>query len=96
MEVNDELVDKVASLAKLKFNGEKKEAIKEDMKKILSFMEVLNEVDTDGVEPLKYMTEGTIRLRADESSETISQKDALKNAPFKDSDYYKVPKVLSK
>ena len=96
MEVNDELVDKVAALAKLEFEGEKKEAIKNDMKKILNFMETLNEVDTDGVEPLKYMTEETIRLRVDEAEETVTQQEALKNAPKKDSYYFKVPKVLNK
>lgn len=96
MEVNDELVDKVAALAKLEFVGEKKEAIKKDMERILDFMNKLNEVDTDGVEPLKYMTDETARLRADVASTTITQKEALKNAPEKDSDYFKVPKVLSK
>ena len=96
MEVNDELVDKVASLAKLEFKGEQKEAIKEDMKKILNFMETLNEVDTNDVAPLKYMTEGTLSLRNDEAHSSITQKEALSNAPAKDSDYFKVPKVLSK
>lgn len=96
MKVNDELVDKVATLAKLRFEGEEKEAIKKDMERILTFVEQLNKVDTAGVEPLEYMTSHYQELRADISESTIAKEDALKNAPAKDSDYFKVPKVLNK
>ncbi len=96
MKITNEIVDKVAGLAKLEFKGEEKEAIKKDMERILSFMDLLNEVDTEGVEPLKYVTEGTLSLRMDESRIDISKSEALENAPSKDSDYFKVPKVLSK
>jgi aspartyl-tRNA(Asn)/glutamyl-tRNA(Gln) amidotransferase subunit C len=96
MKIDDTIVDKVAGLAKLEFVGEEKEAIKKDMERILTFMDLLNEVDTEGVEPLKYVTEGTQNLRADKSSTMISKVEALENAPSKDSDYFKVPKVLNK
>ena len=96
MEVNDELVDRIAELAKLEFSGEDKEAIKTDMARIITFVEQLREVDTDGVEPLIYMTEAHNRLRKDEVKMEITQEEALKNAPLKDSDYFKVPKVLDK
>ncbi len=96
MEVNDELVDKVAELARLEFKGSDKEAIKTDMQRILNFVEKLNEVDTDGVEPLIYMTDEHLELRVDDAYNPISQEEALKNAPVKDSDYFKVPKVLNK
>lgn len=96
MEVNDELVDKIAALAKLEFKGEEKEAIKGDMQRILNFIDKLGEVDTEGVEPLVYMTDETLKLRADEVDQNISQDEALRNAPDKDSDYFKVPKVLKK
>jgi len=96
MKVNDELVDKVATLAKLRFEGEEKEAIKKDMERILTFVEQLNKVDTSGVEPLEYMTSHYQELRADISESTIAKEEALKNAPDKDSDYFKVPKVLNK
>lgn len=96
MKVDDQLVDKVARLAKLSFEGEAKENIKKDMTRILDFVEKLNEVDTEGVEPLIYMNDESLQLRADEAKETISQKEALKNSPLKDSDYFKVPKVLNK
>jgi len=96
MKIDDNIVDKVAGLAKLEFVGEEKEAIKKDMERILTFMDLLNEVDTEGVEPLKYVTEGTQNLRADQSSISITKAEALENAPSKDSDYFKVPKVLKK
>jgi aspartyl-tRNA(Asn)/glutamyl-tRNA(Gln) amidotransferase subunit C len=96
VEVNDELVDKIAALAKLEFKGEEKEAIKGDMQRILNFIDKLGEVDTEGVEPLVYMTDETLKLRADEVDQDISQDEALRNAPDKDSDYFKVPKVLKK
>ena len=96
MEVNDELVDRVAALAKLKFEGEEKAAIKGDMRKIVDFVSKLEEVDTAGLEPLIYMTDEPMRLRKDKVVQDISQDDALRNAPLKDSDYFKLPKVLDK
>ena len=96
MEVNDELVDKVAKLAKLDFEGESKEAIKADMQRILGFVEKLQAVDTTGVEPLEYMTEEDLRLREDHSEQTITKEEALKNAPSADSDFFKVPKFSVK
>jgi len=96
MKITDKIVDKVAGLAKLEFKGEEKVAIKKDMERILTFMDLLNEVDTDGVEPLKYVTEGTLNLRKDEARIDITKAEALENAPSKDSDYFKVPKVLKK
>lgn len=96
MKITDDIVDKVAGLAKLEFKGEDKEAIKNDMERILTFMDLLNEVDTENVEPLKYVTEGTLNLRKDEAHIDITKVEALENAPSKDSDYFKVPKVLKK
>ena len=96
MQVSDELVDKLAHLAKLEFEGEKKERIKEDFQKILNFVDKLSELDTEGVEPLIHMSDTVTEFREDVVKETISHEEALKNAPQKDSDYFKVPKVLSK
>lgn len=96
MKVDDQLVDHIANLAKLKFEGEEKEAIKNDMERILDFVSQLDSVNTEGVEPLIYITECHLQLRSDEVEEPIAQAEALKNAPDKDSDYFKVPKVLDK
>ena len=87
-------VDEVAHLARLEFNDESKEEILNDMNRMLSFVDKLSELDTENVEPLIYMTTENNILREDISEITLNQKEALKNAPKKDSDYFKAPKVI--
>ena len=70
--------------------------MQEDFRKILAFVDKLSEINTEDVEPLKYLSEERNVLRDDEKAENISQEDALKNAPEKDSDYILVPKVINK
>ncbi len=96
MKITDEIVDHIAHLARLEFIGEDKTEIKQDMEKIVNFMDALNSVDTTGVEPLIFMSDAVNVLREDIAVETISKESALKNAPKKDSDYIRIPKVLSK
>ena len=96
MKITDEIVDHIAHLARLEFEGEKKAAIKQDMENIISFMETLTEIDTDNVEPLIFMNDELNTLREDVAEVTISQKEVLLNAPKKDSDYFRIPKVLDK
>lgn len=92
--VNDELVDKIAHLARLEFENEAKEEIKNDMNRMLDFVEKLNEINTDNIEPLIYMNPETNRLREDVVIQNITHKEALQNAPKHDTDYFKVPKVV--
>ena len=87
-------VNEIAHLARLEFNEEAKSEILNDINRMLSFIGKLNELDTDNVEPLIYMTNERNVLRKDESENTITQKEALKNAPKKDSDYFRAPKVI--
>lgn len=96
MEINDALIDKLSNLARLHFEAGEKEEIKKDLQKMINFVGKLQEVDTEGVEPLVYMTDETLRLRQDEARDETTQEEALKNAPSRDSDYFKVPKVLQK
>ena len=96
MKITDEIVDHIAHLARLEFEGEAKTAIKEDMENIISFMEVLQQVDTENVEPLIFMSDEINRLREDVAEVTLTQSEVLKNAPKKDSDYFRIPKVLDK
>jgi len=96
MEINNKLINKLADLAKLKFNNKAKEVIKSDLKNILIFIEKLKEVNTKNVEPLIYLTEEINILRDDKSSNNCKQEDALKNSPLQDSDYFKVSTVLKK
>lgn len=94
MEVTEKIIDELAKLARLQFDSEKKTSIKKDMEKMLSFVEKINEVNTDGVEPLIHMSAEINRVREDVSKVTVTKEEALKNAPQKDSDFFKIPKVL--
>ncbi|MES2516382.1 MAG: Asp-tRNA(Asn)/Glu-tRNA(Gln) amidotransferase subunit GatC [Bacteroidota bacterium] len=87
-------VEEVAHLARLEFTEEGKADILNDMNRMLAFVDKLNELDTEGVDPLIYMTDEYNVMREDEPAQTVTQKEALKNAPKKDSDYFKVPKVI--
>ena len=96
MEVNDELVDKLANLARLNFEPAEKAEIKRDLQKMISFIEKLNELDTTGVEPLLFMTDEVNVLREDEVKGSITREEGLLNAPVKDEQFFKVPKMIKK
>lgn len=96
MKIDNETVDKIAHLARLEFNNESKQQMINDMNNMLAFVEKLNELDTTNVEPLIYMSDEVNVLREDEVIHEITQAEGLKNAPKKDSDYFKVPKVIEK
>lgn len=95
MEVNDAFVDNLANLARLHFSNEEKEGIKKDLKRMISFVEKLNELNTDGIEPQLHMTDATNVLREDELQGSVSREEAMQNAPSTDGVYFKVPKVIS-
>jgi aspartyl-tRNA(Asn)/glutamyl-tRNA(Gln) amidotransferase subunit C len=92
MDINNETINHLADLAKLEFTEIEKEDLKTNLGRILSYCEKLNEVDTTGVEPLIFMSENVNLLRTDEAELNYSKSDALRNAPAKDSDYFRVPK----
>jgi aspartyl-tRNA(Asn)/glutamyl-tRNA(Gln) amidotransferase subunit C len=96
MEVNDAMIEKLAHLARLKFNDEEKEEIKYDLQRMIAFVEKLNELDLEGVEPLLHMSDEVNVLREDEIKGSVSREDALKNAPLHDEQFFKVPKVIKK
>lgn len=96
MKITEEIVDHIAHLARLEFEGDKKDTIRQDLERTIAFMDKLREVDTDNVEPLVFMTDEVNRLREDFPVVTLTQDEVLKNAPKKDSDYFRIPKVLDK
>ena len=96
MKITEETVNHIAHLARLEFEGASKQAILNDLENIISFMDKLSEVDTENVEPLIFMNEEYNKLREDIAVVSLSQEEALKNAPKKDSDYFRIPKVLDK
>jgi aspartyl-tRNA(Asn)/glutamyl-tRNA(Gln) amidotransferase subunit C len=96
MEVNDALVDKLANLARLQFEDAEKSAIKNDLQRMIQFVEKLNELDTTGVAPLLHMSDNINALREDLVKGSISRELGLQNAPLKDEQFFKVPKVIKK
>jgi len=94
MKIDTNTVKKIAHLARLEFNEEGVEKIKKDMTQILDWVEQLSEVDTEGVEPLTTMSSEVNVMREDKVGEQLSHDRGLANAPQKDSDYFRVPKVL--
>ena len=96
MKITNKLIQDIAALAKLEFDEQSAEQMKADLEKIIGFVDKLSEIDTEGVDPLIYLSEEVNVLREDEVKAVISQVEALKNAPEKDSDYFKVPTVLKK
>ena len=94
--VDNKLINDLSALARLNFDKETIKEIKSDFDKILEFVNKLSEIDTKGIPPLIYLSEEVNMLREDEIDDQLSQQDALKNAPNKDSDYFKVPTILRK
>ena len=96
MEVTGALVDKLAHLSRLEFNTVDKEEIKNDLQRMISFVEKLDELDLEGTEPLLHMSANVNVLRDDEVKGSVSREEALKNAPAHDDKLFMVPKVIKK
>ncbi len=94
MSVTKSEVEKIAKLAKLKFSDSELENFTHQMNEILKYMEKLNELNTDNVEPLSNPIDATNIFREDEIKQSINTEDALKNAPVSDDKYFIVPKVI--
>lgn len=92
--INEELIDQLAHLSRLEFSTEEKQKILNDLNRILDYIDQLNELNTDNVEPLIYLAPNQNILRDDVVNETLKKEDALANAPKKDSDYFRVPKII--
>ncbi|MCL5035118.1 MAG: Asp-tRNA(Asn)/Glu-tRNA(Gln) amidotransferase subunit GatC [Bacteroidetes bacterium] len=89
-------VEHIAKLAKLDFSEEEKSKFTEEFNEILVFMEKLNELDTSKVEPLSHVIELQNVFREDSVRSSLPTQDALKNAPAKTEQFFKVPKVIDR
>jgi len=96
MIITDKLLDKIAHLARLEVTDKEREPLKDDMNAILEWVDKLKEIDTEGVEPLVYMSEEINNVREDIVKNQLSKEEALKNAPDTDGSFFRVPKVISK
>ena len=89
MAIDTETVKRVAFLSRLKVDDDKIVETEKEFNKILGWIEQLNEVDTDNVEPLVSVNQTNLECRADEKAEAV-----LANAPMQEFGYFVVPKVV--
>ena len=94
MKIDKETLDKIVHLARLEIAEKDVPKMLEDMSKMVSFVEKLNEVNTDGVEPLTTMSHEVNKLREDDVKNQLDRDEVLKNAPQKSDHFFKVSKVL--
>jgi len=92
--LTDEQVQHVAKLSRLKLSGEQVHYYAESLSHVLDYIEKLNELDVEGVEPMAHPGEITNALREDVPAAGMPVDAALANAPDKDEPFFKVPKVL--
>ncbi len=95
MHIDKELVERIADLAKLEFNEAELQEISTDLQQILDLIDKLNELDTDGIEPLIHLNEN-VAMREDKVKQIIERAEILAQAPHSNGEFYKVPKVIKK
>ena len=92
--ISDETIEYVGILAKLELNEEEKEQAKKDMESMLDYIDKLNELDTEGVEPLSHVFPVHNVFREDVVVNGDDRENMLKNAPEQKDGCYKVPKTF--
>lgn len=96
MEITLKIIDHLAHLSRLEFSKETKESFQQDLTRMVGFIEKLQEVNTEDIEPLVFMSDAQNVWRADEVNGSINRVEALANSPAKDNVYFKVPTVIKK
>jgi aspartyl-tRNA(Asn)/glutamyl-tRNA(Gln) amidotransferase subunit C len=94
MSVDLETVRRVAHLARIKVGDEEAQRLQGELNHILGFVEQLNAVDVEGVEPMTAVVDARLRRREDVVTDGSRPDDVLANAPEKDDGYFLVPKVV--
>ena len=94
MTVDDDLVLRLADLAKLEIPPARVDRLREDLTNILGMVEKLNELDLEGVEPLRYVTDVETTLRPDRVGDHLDRERAMENAPDTDGVFLRVPRVI--
>ena len=96
MNIDTKMIDELAHLARLRLAENEKEGIRNDLEKMVAFVEKLQSVDTKDVKPLLFINKETNVLREDNIQGSVSSKQALLNSPIQDARFFKVPKVIKK
>lgn len=92
--ISDETMEYVGILAKLELSDEQKEQAKKDMARMLDYIDMLNELDTSGVEPMSHVFPVNNVFREDEVTNGDESETILKNAPAKKDGSFMVPKTV--
>ena len=94
MDISMEEVEHVAKLARLLVSEEEKELLARQLSSILTYIGKLNEITTEGIEPLSHVIDIKNVFREDRVRESLSQDLALSNAPEKRDGFFRVPKII--
>jgi len=94
MTIDLKTIKHISKLARISINDEKAKKLESDLNSIFKFIEKLNKLDTDKVEPLTSIAETTLKLRSDEVKSKNIREQILKNSPEKNKDFFVVPKVI--
>ncbi len=94
MKVDDATVRNIARLARIKVDDTQAKTLESELNGILQWVEQLNEVDTEGVEPMTCVTEMGVKMRKDEVTDGGYPADIVKNAPESVDQFFVVPKVV--
>jgi len=94
--IEESVILKLEKLSKLKLSKEERSEVKVDLDKILSMINKLDEVDTNGIKPLIYIHEESNAVRQDKVNDMITTEEGLQNAPKRIGNYFAVPKIINK
>jgi aspartyl-tRNA(Asn)/glutamyl-tRNA(Gln) amidotransferase subunit C len=94
MTIDLKTIKHISKLSRISVDDEKAKKLAGDMNSIFDFIEKLNELDTDNVEPLTSVAETTLKLRVDEVKSGNIREDVLKNSPDENEDFFVVPRVV--
>lgn len=94
MKIDQESLKKIANLARLEIKPDEEDALLASMDSVLTWMNQLNEINTEGVEPLTHIMDEVNNWREDVSVNSLTREEALANAPAKNDTYIMVPKVI--
>ena len=94
MSLDKEKIKHVAKLARISVNEAKVDSLTKDLNSIFKFIEQLNELNTDKVEPLTSVAETTLKFRSDEVKSENIREQIIKNSPEDNEDFFVVPKVV--
>ena len=94
MQITKELVEYVAELSRIKLDEQSTEKMQKELGAIVDYMEVLNQLDTENVEPLSHVFSITNVMREDEVVESYDRAEILKNAPEHTDETFIVPKTV--